>query len=425
MVTKNNTICPYPFLHSHIHPHGERSLCCWSNPVPELQNDDFWNNDYMKTVRQKMLNGEQVSECHRCYFQESTGSKSMRQDELENYAPEEFTKECNDDGSMNIVPEWFDYKTKTCNLQCQMCSPTHSSKHVKLWDTLWNTPAEKIPNQSKSTEQKRADEIIKSIDDRVCKRIYWAGGEPTMSNIHWKTMKHLLEVHKEDPEYVESIYVDYNTNMTHFEYGNINIADFLEPIQPTIRASIDGVGDVFEYIRDGANWDEVEFNLRYYINKLNKNRQFTIDTILSAPVLMSLENYLDFFSQFDVLLRNHRLHDFSDEWFFKNISVGFLDLRFYPIHIVKRLVEKGKDLMSDSKIRGYERSLQILDSYLTERIERDEFFSDPELPGQVRYMTRDMREKFNKSDHTIEKIMKKYDSECYEWYISDFRNYPN
>ena len=75
------------------------------------------------------------------------------------------------------------------------------------------------------------------------------------------------------------------------------MADFLEPIQLTIRASIDGVGDVFEYIRDGGKWDEVEFNLRYYINKLNKKQQFTIDTILSAPVLMSLENYLDFFSQ--------------------------------------------------------------------------------------------------------------------------------
>jgi sulfatase maturation enzyme AslB (radical SAM superfamily) len=416
MVTMSKTICPYPFLHSHIHPHGERSLCCWSDPVPELQNDDFWNNDYMKTVRQKMLDGEQVSECHRCYLQESTGSKSMRQDELENYAPEEFTKECNDDGSMNIVPEWFDYKTKTCNLQCQMCGPTHSSKHVKLWKDVWNFPVEQIPVQSKPVEQKRADEIIKSIDDRVCKRIYWAGGEPTMSNIHWKTMKHLLEVHKEDPEYAESIYVDYNTNMTHFEYGGINIADFLEPIQPTIRASIDGVGDVFEYIRDGGNWDEVEFNLRYYINKLNKKRQFTVDTILSAPVLMSLENYLDFFGQFDILLRNHRLHDFTKDAFFKQMSVGFLDLRLYPIPIVKRLVEKGKDLMSDSKIRGYERSLQILDSYLTERIERDEFFSDPELLGHIRYMTREQREPHNKSDHTIDKIMEKYDTECYEWF---------
>lgn len=416
----SKTICPYPFLHSHIHPHGERSLCCWSDPVPELQNDDFWNNDYMKTVRQKMLNGEQVSECHRCYYQESTGAKSMRQEELENY--DGFTDNCDEDGTMNVAPEWFDYKTKTCNLQCQMCSPTHSSKHVKLWEDLWSTPSELVPKQTKTEEQKRAEEIIDSINSRVCKRIYWAGGEPMMSNVHWKVMKHLMDVYKQDPEYVESIYIDYNTNMTHFEYGNINIAEFLEPIQPTIRASIDGVGDVFEYIRDGAKWDEVDFNLRYYINKLNKEKQFTVDTILSAPVLMSFENYLDYFSQFDIVLRNHRLHDFTEEHFFKQISVGFLDLRLYPTHIVKRLVEQGKDLLSTYKIRGGERSIQILDSYLKERIEREDFFSDPELAGQVRYMTRDIREKHNKSDQTIEKIMKKYDNECYEWYISDFRN---
>lgn len=416
MVTKNNTICPYPFLHSHIHPHGERSLCCWSDPVDQLNSDDFWNGDYMKSVRRKMIKGENVSECHRCYYQESTGSKSMRQEELENYKVEEFTRNYNDDGSMNVDPEWFDYRTKTCNLQCQMCGPTHSSKHVKLWKELWKTPVGQVSNQSKSIEQKRAAEIIKSIDDRVCKRIYWVGGEPMMSNIHWQTMEHLIGVYEEDPEYVKSIYIDYNTNMTHFEYQGINIADFLEPIQPTIRASIDGVGDVFEYIRDGANWDEVEFNLRYYINKLNKKRQFTIDTVLTAPVLMSLENYLDFFSQFDILLRNHRLQDWSGTDKFKVMSVGFLDLRLYPLSIVNRLVEKGKDLMSDYKLRGYERSISILDSYLKERIERDSIFSDPDLIGQVRYMTRDMREKYNLSHHTIEKIMEKYDAECYEWF---------
>jgi hypothetical protein len=133
---------------------------------------------------------------------------------------------------------------------------------------------------------------------------------------------------------------------------------------------------------------------------------------------MSLENYLDFFSQFDILLRNHRLHDFTKDTFFKQMSVGFLDLRLYPIPIVERLVEKGKDLMSDHKLRGYERSIQILDSYMTERVERDEFFSDPELLGHVRYMTREQREPHNKSDHTIDNIMKKYDAESYEWFRS-------
>ena len=426
-MSENKSICPLPFIHGHTLPDGERTLCCWADKPGQNNSaivekvdklSDFWNNDYMKSVRVKMKNGEQIPDCHRCYFQESMGSESMRLLELKNYDTSYFLDKCDDEGNVNSNPEHFHYNSKTCNLQCLMCGPTHSTKHIALWEKMWSMPKGSFSTCSKEQENELSGDILESINSKECKRLYWSGGEPTMSRIHWNVMNRLMEVYEDDPDYVKSIYVEYNTNMTHFEYGDINIADFLEPIQPTIRASIDGVGDVFEYIRDGANWDEVEFNLRYYINKLNKKKQFTIDTILSAPVLMSLENYLDFFSQFDIVLRNHRLHDFSKDKSFKQMSVGFLDLRLYPIPIVKRLVEKGKDLISDSKIRGYERSIQILDSYVTERVERDEFFSDSELLGHIRYMTREEREPHNKSNHTIDKIMQKYDTECYEWFRS-------
>ena len=35
------------------------------NPLSEV-----WNNDYMKNVRKKMLNGERVEACYDCYLEE-------------------------------------------------------------------------------------------------------------------------------------------------------------------------------------------------------------------------------------------------------------------------------------------------------------------------------------------------------------------
>jgi sulfatase maturation enzyme AslB (radical SAM superfamily) len=415
---QNKTICPYPFLHTHVDARGLRQLCCWSDVQDEHQVEDYWNDDYIKSVRLKMMKGEQIKECHRCYFQESMASNSLRTDELEKYDPAEFTKDCAEDGSMPNGPTWFDYRNRVCNLQCISCGPWLSSTHVILHKKMYGKDYD-VPTIDKKTEIELADQIIESIDKRECDRLYWAGGEPMMSNIHWKVMEHLLKVREVDPEYVDSILIEYNSNMTHSKWKGDSIAEMFSPMQPTMRASIDGVEDVFEFLRDGAKWDEVNANIHEYIGAWNNNQQFTIDTVLSAPVLFSFEKYLDYFDQFDVLLRNHRLMDFSGNInTFKNRSMGFIDIRLYPKHIVERVVNQCVHLLHQYEPRGKDRTIEILNSYNYDRQQRDDFFSDQDLLGQIRHMTRKFREPHNLSGMTIDDILKKYDEESYDWYRS-------
>ena len=120
---------------------------------------EIWNGDHYKQARIKMLKGEQVSACQKCYDEEAGGVNSHRI--IQNYLWEEehskneghvgkdhmdmlidFTRE---DGTLDASPISFDFRLgNTCNLQCIMCGPKDSSKWVTLakqlkqiekWDT--------------------------------------------------------------------------------------------------------------------------------------------------------------------------------------------------------------------------------------------------------------------------------------------------
>ena len=77
MAEKSKTFCILPWVHLHSWAGGEVYTCCLSNIEPEhrignLQDtslQDLYNSDKMKEIRVKMLAGEQVESCTRCYDQ--------------------------------------------------------------------------------------------------------------------------------------------------------------------------------------------------------------------------------------------------------------------------------------------------------------------------------------------------------------------
>ena len=90
----SKTYCDFPFEHQYVHMSGSVRLCCATmenvtdkkgNRV-HMNNDSLqkiWNNEYMKQVRLKMKNGEQLKACSKCIDQEARGYKSMRNENNE------------------------------------------------------------------------------------------------------------------------------------------------------------------------------------------------------------------------------------------------------------------------------------------------------------------------------------------------------
>jgi MoaA/NifB/PqqE/SkfB family radical SAM enzyme len=144
------TFCFLPFSHISIDTDGKAKLCCSTHehicsetrPM-SLHIDTFaeiWNSGYMQDVRHKMLRGQPVAPCFRCYYKESLGDVSLRM--YENRKAFRFTGlsspgeiyryafEMVDDHS-GYVPAplslnlWLGNR---CNLKCRMCNGRLSSK---------------------------------------------------------------------------------------------------------------------------------------------------------------------------------------------------------------------------------------------------------------------------------------------------------
>ena len=79
----SKTFCILPWTHLATYTDGSLLLCCVADNDLNLNLNETtlakaWNSDVVKDARQKMLRGEQVSSCARCYREESVGYESHR-----------------------------------------------------------------------------------------------------------------------------------------------------------------------------------------------------------------------------------------------------------------------------------------------------------------------------------------------------------
>lgn len=416
----NKTFCGLPFTHSYIGPHYERHLCCISDELPDLKKTtivEFWNSKQIADIRLKMIAGEPVKECHRCYEYEDKGLSSLRLNATNQDDPalNEALATMDPQGNLTVLPTYFDHRTIHCNLQCLSCGDAYSSTHIKLKNIMSNTV-----NESKfdhEYEVSTANDIIMALEHKRCQSIYWAGGEPMTSHVHWAVVDKMYELSRdlEYMDYIKDVSVLYNTNMTKLVWKGKEIPELLEFYQPIIRASIDGVAETFDYCRDGANWAEVKTNWDAYYKKLNVNNQMGVSAVLSAPVMMDIDRFLNFFEQYNITMYNHKYIVDADSYPYG--SGGFLDIRLFPKHICDRIVNQAVDRFSKSSLPGAESSISIVKTYIQERDDRAEYFSNVRLLKEIKARTR-YRNQFLKTPRPFEELLKLIDTEAYEWYMS-------
>lgn len=421
----NKSICRYPWVHSYIGSQYERKLCCISEDIvseEKTETKDFWNSSVMTDVRKKMIAGEKIDACSVCYKNEEQNIQSLREQSWKDHQNEDeliadTISKTNEDGSINELPVYFDYRTIHCNLQCLSCGSLYSSKHNSLFREMWGRAPKMWPSGKEfiidyKFEDSMAQEIIDCLDQRRLTKIYWAGGEPMMSHVHWKVVDKLLEIQSEDPSYIQKIFIHYNTNLTRLLWNGKNIPELLQFYQPSIQASLDGTHETFEFCRDGASWDTVSTNWKEYFSRLNDKRQFGLSSIMSAPVLMDIDRWFEFYEPYDPELHSHKLFNHIS----RDSQQGFLDIRLYPQQIFDRIIDHAIKRFEESSLRGKERTIAILKSYKLDKI-MNPIYSDTEILKLLK-KNWGYREKFLKGKHTFESLTAIIDPEVRDWYLS-------
>ena len=312
--TKPDTLCMAPWTHTYLSPQTERRMCCASRePAQSFEQyidtsvgsgrytpvtlEQHWNSEHMKSVRRRMLAGETLPECDVC------NSKLLNTDVYRSYFWHLFKHKYNEvvdttdiTGYTTMKPVSWDYRfSNLCNFKCRTCGDMLSSSwetEQKTHDmTDWHNPKnnwmrlETRQEITKFQDEQIESEFAEAVEQHRVEEIYWVGGEPLMYEQHWRYMKRIVELGDGG-----KVYARYNTNLSRIEYRGVNLySDILSNIRDwQICASLDGTGDIGEYIRTGVDYNQFCKNFEEGLVYQKNRRQMRLDFTLTLPGMFEI-----------------------------------------------------------------------------------------------------------------------------------------
>lgn len=299
---KSETFCMIPFMHTYGTAAGNIVPCCEAQDrllnTPGESLEETWNNDNYKELRRAVANNERPSRCYVCWHNEDSGIVSNRQqwfdDDWEDFKD---LIDVNDDYSVNNPPLWLELKVSNfCNIKCIMCSTHSSYKRVQDLDII----EEYMGTGHHETRLLRPTELFDSIDDwdiwEHVKVLQFTGGEPIINQEHYDLLDSI-------PQHLRhKIKLRYATNISHLSYKKYDLIDIWSQFRHiNIKVSMDGIGDVYNYIREGGDWDTVEANMSI-LNDID-NIDMAVGITVQAHNIFQMPEFYDYWKESPIELK--------------------------------------------------------------------------------------------------------------------------
>ena len=279
LVENNRAFCIHPFIQLHTR-YDHTVLCCRSisSPVADLDSfQDFHHDTRYQAIREKLHDGQKISNCETCYALENNNIISDRITDTIEWA-NRLDIHTMADLQRIKQPAFYDIRpSNKCNLTCRMCGPHNShliEKEYKQIGFLSPGPSPKMHNPR--FDMIRYDNL---------QQVYIAGGEPTVISEVFQWLDECVALDRTD------FAIELNTNGTH-------ITPRLKKLLPHFKQfnfvfSIDAYDSLNTYIRWPTDWNTVIDNLHYLKNKGHAVTLSTTISIYNISRLSSLFEFLD------------------------------------------------------------------------------------------------------------------------------------
>ena len=330
----SKTFCVYPWVHQMVETNGDVKLCCIAESPTQKESgqhmninkhklSELWNDPYMQSVRQRMLDGKQVKDCGQCMRKEREGEKSMRQIINPGWQVD------NADLFVKTLPKYLDLRFgNLCNLRCRMCTGMYSSELGQELESIRQTNKDfqkmypdslEYPVYDWSNDQTFWSDLEKYIP--YIEIIYLTGGEPTLVQGNYDFLQKLIDVGVS-----KNIVITFNTNVTNFQQRFLDIIGHFAKVR--LALSIDGTGGVQEYIRFPSKWKAIQNNIQKLLEHVkDANNKFEL-SFAPAISILNVANFNDYINwsyniadqhQYDNLVWDmdpSRVHgpEFQDIW---------------------------------------------------------------------------------------------------------------
>lgn len=289
----NPAICLYPFVQLSTVPAGFFRPCCYygeflhdfNNYHPNVKTDrvgDVWNDSSMRELRERMIAGEPSVGCQQCVREEQGGSTtSMRFRSFTEWGENLEVQKLLDvealrDNNYQIdqAPRYLEIKPgNLCNLKCRMCNQWDSSTIAKELTELRtkyagvnqgnhfhltsdkNTIFEATFSQADMPDWDQLDQFWDDISAWLpqVETLSFAGGEPTLLNSVHRLIDTCIQT-----GHASHITVFLSSNFTNLKQSLLDAAPHFKKFE--FISSIDGYGEIQEYIRHPSKWSAVEKN---------------------------------------------------------------------------------------------------------------------------------------------------------------------
>ena len=325
MKNKSCTFCMHPFTGLATREDGAIKVCCRSLPIGNIKNEtleEAWNGENMREVRRQVLSDERPDVCKPCFDLEDQGVQSLRQRHIANNIPEsrvnlypDALKSLTTDMTMPFELPTMEIKINNlCNLKCRMCNPLDSTQwkdwnsiveHYKKEDNYLVKAVEdlgltKAPYVGLFDDKKEWWDSLRKLLPHF-KRVEFAGGEPLMDPMHYKILDLLSENGK-------NIEIKYATNGTVLGIKGRWIKDYWPKFKSVaVNVSIDGIDEVYEYVRSNGKFQDVVDNVRIMKNIPTVSRIVGAFTVQSNNI-MQIDKVIDYFlNKLEIVFYSHRV----------------------------------------------------------------------------------------------------------------------
>jgi len=323
----SKTFCMHPFTGLATREDGAVKVCCRSQPVGWIQHEsleEIWNNNRMREVRRQVLNNERPAVCIPCFELEEQSVESLRQRHIKNTFPDSRINlypnaldSLQDDYSMPFELPTIEIKINNlCNLKCRMCNPLDSTQwrdwssvvefyqeeNNYLVDAVAKLGLDKRPHIDLFVER---EDFWTNLEKLLpyFRRVEFAGGEPLMDPSHYRILDMLAP-------YGKDIELKYATNGTVLGIkGGRTIHDYWPKFKSVkVNVSIDGIHDVYDYIRSNGDFKTVEENIK--IIKSMPNVPYVVGAFtVQAGNIMQIDRAISYFlNELGIVFYSHRVN---------------------------------------------------------------------------------------------------------------------
>jgi MoaA/NifB/PqqE/SkfB family radical SAM enzyme len=265
----------------YVSPDGTIKTCTQGGTYGDLTNntiEEILSNNKYKTLRQEILKDTITENCKKCLsFENITDAGEFNS--LRNLYNQLSIKSSVDhtDVSQFKLAALDLHWSSLCDLKCVTCWHEQSSSIAKEQ----SMPVKHTPP---AVANKLIDYIVKNQTE--LKEIYMSGGEPTLIKYNLKLLQQI--------EKRSDLLIRVNSNMQ-WQQDNAIIQEILKFPNVMFTCSIDGLGEKFNYIRRGGNWNNTLNNIKFL--QAQTNVDLRANTVFFVLTAQELPDIIDYFMQ--------------------------------------------------------------------------------------------------------------------------------